>query len=172
MYGHQVFPLMEGVVSTISNTPQRASLWVDVMKKIMLSETLKDKDDWGFIAVTDVDEAAAAGQIEATTSRIYGLLVAMSSAVGACWLQLTDDAGGGFTYDATAALSTAATCRALEYIPAAATSGTEEFWGFVYPMGIAITTDALLSIDGIDGTNLASDNLCRAWVVYRTINTE
>jgi len=163
---------MEGLIGSQAGMNQRIVLWMDCMKKIMLSENLKDKTDWEIALLTDVDEAAPAAQIEALTTRVYGILVGMLSTAMAAWVALDDDAGGGFTFDATVAITTAGTARAIEYIPAAATAGVEEWWPFIYPNGIAIVTDAMLTMDGVDGTNLAANNLCRAFVVYRTINTE
>ena len=170
MYGHQVFPLLEGIVSTQAGTSQRAALWVEAVKKVMLSDVLKSKDDWQFLAVADVDESASAAMIEAATSRVYGLLVGQLSAdSGGDFVAILDDASGGYTFDGTAALDN--TFRAVHYIPATATDLVEEFWGFIYPDGIAITNDLMVAADGSAGTNPATDDI-RVWVLYRTINTE
>ena len=165
-----IFPRMEGIVSALGGAGQRVALWVETMKKIMLSDTLKDKTDWEFAVLADIDETGAAAMVEALTSRAYGLLVGQKSAdAGGDFVAIVDDAGGGYTFDGTAAL--AATFRAVHYIPAATVDLTEEFWGFVYPEGTPVTTDIMVVADGTGGVNPDTDDM-RAWLVYRTIDTE
>ena len=131
----------------------------------------KDLTDWAFINIPDIDEAstAAGGQAPETGARMYGVLYAHSDAAAISYAAVVDDADG-----TVAAFSTGDT-RVTDLpvlqvaLPAAATDGTEEFWGVVIPKGLPFT-NYMTFVGDQDGSSIGADQL-RAWVVYRTVST-
>lgn len=160
-----VIPLMEGMVGSIANGKETASLWVKMCKEIMLATTHKDQTDWSFGCSEDVDESA--NDIE-TGGVLYGLLIGQNSADAENDVfAVVADADGTYTFDGTAAIDN--TALFMYNLPAAATDNTEELHPFIFPMGIDIsgTNHMCFGADGEDGTNPAANDI-RAWYLIRT----
>jgi hypothetical protein len=159
---HVIFPVLEGIVGSLSGATQPVALWVKQMKEIMLCGTNKDQTDWELATSEDVDQSV--NVISASAVDVYGVLISTNSAdAEADWFVMTDTAAGDF--DGTAALDNDDLW--VFQIPAAATDGTEEFHPFTFPKGINFPAGLDLGADGRDGTNPAADDI-RAWVIYRS----
>lgn len=157
-----LLPAIEGMVSTMpTNAPQAVGEWIKDVKSLMRLTSLRDQSDWAFECSTDVDESA--NVVRSGASTVYALLIGTNSADSEADIFCLTNATSN-TFDGTAALDN--TDRLAFNIPAAATDGTEEFWGFVFPNGIPCATGLCLGADGEDGTNPAADDI-RAWVLYR-----
>lgn len=157
-----LLPAIEGLVSTMpTNAPQAVAEWIKDVKSLMRLTSLRDQSDWAFQASNDVDESA--NVIASAASTVYALLIGTVSAdAEGDIFCLTNDTSN--TFDGTAALDNGD--RLAFNIPDAATAGTEEFHGFVFPSGIPCGTGVCLGADGEDGTNPATDDI-RAWILYR-----
>lgn len=157
-----LLPMIEGLVSTMpTNAPQSVAEWIKDVKSLLRLTQLRDQSDWAFEASPDVDESA--NVIRSGASTVYALLIGTVSAdAEADFVCLTNDTSN--TFDGTAALDNVDVF--VFNVPAAATAGTEEFHGFVFPKGIPCGTGVSLGADGNDGTNPATNDL-RAWILYR-----
>lgn len=157
-----LLPAIEGLVSTMpTNAPQAVAEWIKDVKSLLRLTSLRDQTDWAFEASADIDESA--NVIRSGASTVYALLIGTVSAdAEADFVCLTNDTSN--TYDGTAALDNVDVF--VFNVPVAATAGTEEFHGFVFPNGIPCATGISLGADGLDGTNPATNDL-RGWILYR-----
>ena len=157
-----LIPTIEGMVSTMpTNAPQSVAEWIKDVKSLLRLTSLRDQSDWAFSAINDVDETADV--IRSGASTVYALLIANVNA----------DSETNFFCLSNATSNTFAGESLLDdddvfafQIPAAATSGTEEFHGFIFPAGILCGTGICLGADGRAGTSPGADEV-RAWVLYR-----
>lgn len=165
---HQIIPMMEGMVSTMSTIgSQVAGDWVRMMKQVMHRVSIRDETDWEFMALSDIDEDGAAETNAApliSCTMLYGALIGTNSADAELdWVQFadadTDTFAGGSALDNDV--------LAILELPAAATDGTEELHAAIWPGGLICATGLTVSADGQDGTNPAADDI-RGWVVFRT----
>ena len=167
-----IIPLMEGVVSGVAATDEAAAMWVKCCKEVMLMTGHKDKDDWAFINIPDIDEAstAAAGCAPETGATLYGVLYAYCDDAAIAYTAVCDDSDGTI-----AAFSTGDTritdLPVLQMaLPLVGTDGTEEFHGAVFPRGLAFTNYMTFVADQ-SGNSVDNEQL-RAWVLYRTVVTQ
>jgi hypothetical protein len=166
-----VIPLLEGTVGSVAGVDEAAALWVKQMKDIMLMTSHKDLTDWAFINIPDIDEAstAAGGQAPESGARLYGVLYAHSDAAAISYTAVCDDADGTIAAFDTAGSRVTDVPLIQLGLPAAATDGTEEFWGVAIAKGLPFT-NFMTFVGDQSGTQIG-DNQLRAWCVYRTVVT-
>src|SRR5512139_2797364 len=164
-----VIPLLEGVVGSIANGSEAASLFVKGCKDIMLATKHKDQTDWVFTAVEDIDETSAATATAPESGAVpYGLLIGQISAdASEDYVAVCDDSDGTIAAFAHSDTRFVDVPKIQVWIQATATDGTEELWPYLFPKGIPFATYMSFVSDGEDGTNPATGDI-RAWILYRT----
>src|SRR5512147_1883143 len=168
MYVHEVIPLMEGLVGTMTAgstklPTTRVSAWVEACKAVMRMPQHRGLSDWSFKCMPDVDESADAIEAGAT---LYGLLCGYVDEAKNLMVVVEDGADASLTV--TGGTDTLGAYVATVFCPMVATAGTEEYTGQIYPGGISCATSSMnIGADTTDSTTVATDD-CRVWVLYRT----
>jgi hypothetical protein len=167
MYVHEVIPLMEGLVGTMTagstkKPTTRVTAWVEGCKAIMRMPQHRGLSDWAFKCMPDVDESA--DLVEAAGTLYAALAGYVDEAKDLC---VVFEAGGDTSLTVTGATDILGLYVAQITCPMVATAGTEEYTGAIWPGGILGSTDLMVGADTTDSTTVATDD-CRVWVLYRT----
>lgn len=169
-----LFPQIEGTLGTIAGVGsgypgQSIALFIDLIKRVMLSGANARATDWAFVAIDDIDEdSAATATAPESGAVLYGLVIGQhSSDASEDYVAVCDDSDGTIAAFAHSDTRFIDVPKVQVFLPAAATDGVEEFWPYIFPKGIAFASYMSFVGEGEDGTNPATSDL-RAWAVYRT----
>lgn len=167
MYVHEVIPMIEGMVGTMTagslkNVTTRVTAWAEECKHILRMPQHRGLSDWGFKCMADVDES---GDVIEAGGVLYAALAGYVDGNKALCVVFVDDADGALTV--TGATDVLGTYGAQITCPICATDGTEEFTGITIPGGMSATNSLMVGADTTDSTTVATND-CRVFVLYRT----
>jgi len=167
---HQVFPLIEGTLGSIPSTQvqsQRLSDWYRAVRQIMLSSDLRTQVDWDLYYVASaVPAGVLVAPADLGANIVYALLVSTDSADAERDHLALGEGAAAVAYSGAAV--PANTVMALIQLPAAAAAGTREWFGYVFPSGIACAAGPEMAADGRDGADPAA-NAITAFVLLRDL---
>ena len=161
-----LIPQIEGIMGSVAGGNQRVALWVKQIKEVLLSDSNRNKSDFEFVALTDIDEDGAAevnaAPLTTAGALLGGVIATVSTAAERSWV-IFDDADT-YTFDGTAALDNGV-MLAIQ-MPAATTAITEQFVPFICQDPLVFATGMSICADGRDGTNPTTNDL-RGWILIR-----
>ena len=168
MYVHEVIPLMEGLVGTMTagstkKPTTRVTAWVEGCKAVLRMPQHRGLSDWAFKCMPDVDESADAIVASGT---LFAMLAGYVDEAKNLCVVVEDGADASLTV--TGATDVLGLYVAQFNCPMVATAGTEEYTGAIWPGGISSASGSMnIGCDTTDSTTVATDD-CRVWVLYRT----
>ena len=143
MYAHEVIPLMEGLVGTMTAgstklPTTRVAAWVEGCKAVLRMPQHRGLSDWAFKCMPDVDESADA--IVASGTLFAMLAGYVDEAKNLC---VVVENGADASLTVTGATDVLGLYVAQLNCPMVATAGTEEYTGAIYPGGISCSAGSM-----------------------------
>lgn len=165
-------PRLEGLVSTglrAARAPQSAIVWKNIMREIMFSTSLRDATDWELASDSDVVNAGASGELDASGGTLYGFLVdsIYTDALFVMASGVTDSTLNALVLGDGGALNWGDAGEGILVKIPLGSSTNAQIHGWAIPNGIILSTAVQFMADGDEGVAPTANDV-RVHAIYRT----